>query len=251
MTVRLNPALDFSAKANDYAVGKRLQLRDFLDPESADGVYEALHELPWGMVYNDGPEVRQLSPEQIAAMDDQEADAITSGIQERARTEFQFLYAFYPVHHAYLLESSPRYRIFDFLELLNSATVLDAIRTLTRIAQIRWADAQATWYRPGHFLTAHDDADPVRGRVVAYVMNLSRDWNRDWGGLLQFFDADDNVEQAYKPTFNTLNIFTVPQLHSVSMVPAYVTAERLAVTGWFRTDEPPAQIARLAFRPTA
>lgn len=238
MTIELNPALDIAELAGDYAVRNRLQLRNFLEQASADEVYDSLRELPWGMIYNDGREVHQLSPEQVASMDDLKADEITAGIQERARTQFQFLYAFYPIHHAYLLPTSPRYRVFEFFEFLNSPTVLDTVRRLSGIGQIRWADAQATWYRPGHFLTAHDDGDPVRGRAVAYVFNLSRKWDRDWGGLLQFFDANDNVDQAFKPAFNTLNIFTVPQLHSVSMVSTYVTAERLAVTGWFRTDEP-------------
>ena len=54
-----------------------------------------------------------------------------------------------------------------------------------------------------------------------------------------FLYAKDDVEQVFKPSFNTLNLFTVPQLHSVSMVANYVTAERLAVTGWFRVDDPP------------
>ena len=244
MTLKLNPALQHETLTRDYGVKKRLQIRDFLDPVSAQEVYESLDELPWGMIYNDGPVSHQLSPEQVAAMDDQEADRITTGIQERAPTQFQFLYAFYPVHHAYLLPDSPRYGIFDFFEFLNSPAVLDFVRGLTGIDRIRWADAQATWYRPGHFLTAHDDGDPVRGRAVAYVMNLSPEWDRDWGGLLQFFDAGDNVEQAFKPAFNTLNIFTVPMLHSVSMVSTYVTAKRLAVTGWFRTDVPPPAIGQ-------
>jgi len=246
MTIKLNPGLQCATLTRDYAMKKRLQIPEFLDPESAQQVYQSLDELPWGMIYNDGPVSHQLSPEQVAGMDDQKADKITAGIQERAQTQFQFLYAFYPVHHAYLLPTSPRYGIFDFFEFLNSSTVLDFIRGLTGIDQIRWADAQATWYRPGHFLRAHDDWDPVRGRAVAYVMNLSPEWDRDWGGLLQFFDASDNVEQAFKPSFNTLNIFTVPKLHSVSMVSTYVTAKRLAVTGWFRTDEPQLAIGRSA-----
>ena len=243
MTVKLNPALNCAELARDYAVKKRLQLRDFLEPESAHEVYESLHGLPWGMAYNDGSAVHQLSPENVAGLDDREADRITAGIQERARTEFQFLYAFFPVLQAYLLPTP--YKIFDFFEFLNSPAVLDFVRGLTGLDQIRWADAQATWYRPGHFLRAHTDEDSVRGRAAAYVMNLSPEWDRDWGGLLQFFDASDNVEQAFKPSFNTLNMFTVPQLHSVSMVSTYVTAQRLAVTGWFRTDDPPPLIAKL------
>lgn len=242
MTIKLNTALRCSALARNYEIKRRLQLRGFLDPASANEVYESLNEVPWGMAYNKGSVVRELSPEQIAGMDEEEADRITAGIQERARTQFQFLYAFFPILEAYVLPASPRYRIFDFFEFLNSSTVLDFVRGLTGIDQIRWVDARATWFRPGHFLTAHDDKDSSRGRVAAYVMNLSPEWDRDWGGLLQFFDASDNVEQAFKPSFNTLNIFTVPQLHSVSMVSTYVTARRLAVTGWFRTDEPPRPI---------
>ena len=238
MSIKLNATLQHAALTRDYGIKQRLQISEFLDPASAHEVRESLDELPWGMIFNDGAAVHQLSPEQVAGMDDREADKIAAGIQERAQTQFQFLYAFYPILHAYILPTSPRYKIFDFFEFLNSSAVLDFVRRLTGIDQIRWADAQATWYRPGHFLKAHDDVDPIRGRVAAYVLNLSQEWDRDWGGLLQFFDASDNVEQAFKPSFNTLNIFTVPQLHSVSMVSTYVTAKRLAVTGWFRTDEP-------------
>jgi SM-20-related protein len=242
VTIELNRALDAAALTDDYAVRKRLQVRQFLEPSSAQTVYEWLHELPWGLVYNDGPTVHQLSPDRVANMQPGEATRITAGIQERARAQYQFLYAFFPILGAYTAPNSPRFQIFDFFEFINSAPVLDFIRRLTGIDQIRWADGQATWYRPGHFLKAHTDEDPSTGRVAAYIMNLSPEWERDWGGFLQFFDANDNVEQAFKPSFNTLNIFTIPQLHSVSMVSNYVTAERLAVTGWFRIDEPPRPI---------
>ena len=83
----------------------------------------------------------------------------------------------------------------------------------------------------------------IDGGVAAVTATTgSPIWDRDWGGLLQFFDAEDNIEAAFKPSFNTLNIFTVPQHHSVSMVATYVQAQRLAVTGWFRSDEPPGPI---------
>lgn len=242
MTIQLNPALDAAALARDYAVRKRLQVREFMEPASAESVHEALHELPWGLAYNEGSTVHQISPDRIAAMDDREGGRIMAGIHARARAQYQFLYAFFPTLAAYISPTSPRFRIFDFFEFINSAPVLQFVRRLTGLDQIRWADAQATWYRPGHFLKGHTDEDPSTDRVAAYVMNLSPEWERDWGGFLQFFDSMDNIEEAFKPSFNTLNIFTVPQLHSVSMVSTYVQSERLAVTGWFRVDEPPAPI---------
>jgi SM-20-related protein len=179
-----------------------------------------------------------MSPDRVGELDGREAAAIMAGIQERARTGYQYLYAYFPILTAYFSPSSPRFRIFDFYEFINSPPVLDFARRLTGLERIRWADGQATWYKPGHFLKAHTDEEAATGRVAAYVMNLSREWERDWGGFLQFFDSGDNVEEAFKPSFNTLNIFTIPQLHSVSMVATYVKAERLAVTGWFRTDDP-------------
>ena len=242
MAIRLNPALDSAALARDYAIAKRLQVREFLEPDSANAVYDALRELPWGLAYHDGPTVHKLGPDQVAGLDGREAARIMAGIQERARAQYQFLYAFFPMLTTYTSSASPRFKIFDFFEFINTAPLLDFVRRLTGLDQIQWADAQPTWYKPGHFLKAHTDEDASTGRVAAYVMNLSPVWDRDWGGLLQFFDDNDNVEEAFKPSFNTLNVFTVPQLHSVSMVANYVAAERLAVTGWFRIDDPPQAI---------
>jgi SM-20-related protein len=236
--MELNRSLDIDALAAAYAPTRRGQVRDFLSQPSAEAVYSALHELPWGLVYNEGSTVVQMSPDRVGTLDGREAAAIMAGIQERARIGYQYLYAYFPILTAYFSPNSPRFRIFDFYEFINSAPVLDFVRRLTGLDGIRWADGQATWYKPGHFLKAHTDEEAATGRVAAYVMNLSREWERDWGGFLQFFDSRDNVEEAFKPSFNTFNIFTIPQLHSVSMVATYVKAERLAVTGWFRTDDP-------------
>ncbi len=242
MAIELNPSLDPDALAAEYRGRRRMQIRDFLSEQSARAVYDELHQLPWGLVYNDGANVVQMAPDRVAELDGREAARIMAGIQERARSQYQFLYSYFPLLTAYFSPNSPRFGIFDFYEFINNPRTLALIRTVTGLDNIRWADGQATWYKPGHFLKAHTDEEAATGRLAAYVMNLSPTWERDWGGLLQFFDADDNVEQAFKPSFNTLNIFTIPQHHSVSMVATYVQAERMAVTGWFRSDSPPGPI---------
>jgi Rps23 Pro-64 3,4-dihydroxylase Tpa1-like proline 4-hydroxylase len=81
---------------------------------------------------------------------------------------------------------------------LNSRETLDFVRAVTGLPNIRWADGQATWFQPGHFLKAHTDEEAETGRLAAYVMNLSPTWDRDWGGFLQFFGPDDNVEAGNK-----------------------------------------------------
>jgi SM-20-related protein len=70
------------------------------------------------------------------------------------------------------------------------------------------------------------------------VLNLTPGWRAEWGGLLLFHDADGHVAEAYAPKFNTLNIFRVPQWHSVSQVASYVDQDRLAITGWIRGSKP-------------
>jgi Rps23 Pro-64 3,4-dihydroxylase Tpa1-like proline 4-hydroxylase len=51
-----------------------------------------------------------------------------------------------------------------------------------------------------------------------------------------FHSASGHVEQAFTPRFNALNIFKVPQLHSVSFVAPFVPFRRYAVTGWLRSS---------------
>jgi 2-oxoglutarate-Fe(II)-dependent oxygenase superfamily protein len=50
--------------------------------------------------------------------------------------------------------------------------------------------------------------------------------------------ADGHVAEAYAPKFNAINIFRVPQWHSVIQVASYVETERLAFTGWIRGAKP-------------
>jgi 2OG-Fe(II) oxygenase superfamily len=101
------------------------------------------------------------------------------------------------------------------------------------------------YYAATHFLTAHDDRDESKGRVAAYVLNLTPRWSSDWDGLLQFLDADGHVAEAYTPAFNALNVFRVPQPHSVSFVAPFAGQPRLSITGWFRRRRagPPPAVA--------
>ena len=97
----------------------------------------------------------------------------------------------------------------------------------------------ATRFQPGHFLTRHNDNVEGKRRRIAYVLNLSRDWNPDWGGALQFFDKHDNVQCAYTPSFNTLNLLRVPSVHSVGIVAPFAASNRLSITGWLRSGRDP------------
>lgn len=125
--------------------------------------------------------------------------------------------------------SDPMRAIHDFV---NGSAFLTFLKRLTGDERIAFADVMATRYMPGHFATAHGDELPDQKRLYAYVLNLTPIWRADWGGILMFLDEDGHVAEGYTPTFNALNVFAVPQTHSVSEVTRLAQAPRHSVTGW-------------------
>ncbi len=122
----------------------------------------------------------------------------------------------------------------QLFEFINAPPMLDFIRTVTGMKQIVRADAQATLFAPGDFLTLHNDFDAAKGRLVAYVMGFTKNWRSDYGGMLQFIDDKHNVEQGFLPHFNSLMLFSVPQMHAVTYVPGFAPIGRYSITGWFQ-----------------
>lgn len=239
----LGPTLDPALTAR-YREKKRLHLPDFLAADDALRVRAELLRTPWSTVFNENDRVHRIGPDDAARLSQAQVTAMMRGIGERAADRFQFLYQYDPIFVRYFADRHPWMPIFEFYEFLNSPAMLHFLRELTGEPSILWADAQATLFRPGHFLKAHNDLKREEKRVAAYVMNFSQGWQKDWGGYLQFFDEAGNVELGLKPSFNAINLFTVPADHSVEMVATYAAGDRLAITGWLRADDPPGTFDR-------
>jgi Rps23 Pro-64 3,4-dihydroxylase Tpa1-like proline 4-hydroxylase len=188
----------------------------------------------WSLVLHDGQNVREATPAQRRHTDEAWERQMAAFTYGRAREGFAFLYEHRPV------ADDPRERAADdspvarFVDFLNSPPFLDFARRLTGFPDIVRADAQATRYRPGDFLTQHDDFDKTgrKLRRAAYVFNLTPRWQADWGGQLQFIGPEGHVTEAWAPRFNALNVFAVPQPHAVSIVAPFAGGARYAVTGW-------------------
>ena len=123
------------------------------------------------------------------------------------------------------------------LDWLNSAECLDFLRALTGDDRIDLCDAQASRYRPGHVLTAHNDTSVGKNRLYGYVLNFSRDWRADWGGNLVFYGRDGHIEHGWVPAFNALNLFVVPTRHAVTQVSSFAARDRLSIVGWVRSHQ--------------
>ena len=235
--IQFNPNLDIESLAADFAVKGRVQVRDVFVPRCADEIYDCLlNDVPWSLAYNEGKKNHLIPLTEFQAISHDEQKKFLQGIFARANKDFQFAYLSYMMIDAYLEERDLHLvPLHTMVEFLNTPSNLEVIREITGISEIKKGEAQATCYRPNHFLTLHqDDVTPESGRLVAYVLNFTKDWNPDWGGYLQIYGDHGNIVEAFKPDYNVLNMFRVPQDHSVSFVTPFAGAPRLSITGWFR-----------------
>jgi Rps23 Pro-64 3,4-dihydroxylase Tpa1-like proline 4-hydroxylase len=234
----LNPGLDVAALAAAFARDRRVQVRDVLTEASARIVHGILaEETPWGLFWragDQGPDnLRRAALEAMPAAERQARSQATMAAM-RGR-DYAFAYMSYPLVEAYLGKWNPDGPHDMLLEYLNDKPVMDLVRAITGMSDLVKADAQATLYAPGQFLAVHNDEHSGMGRRVAYVLNLCAvDWRPEWGGYLNFYDDAGDVVAGYRPRFNALNLFAVPQQHNVTFVPPFAPVARYAITGWFR-----------------
>jgi hypothetical protein len=231
----LSPDLDLDALRRDFARKGRLHIPNVLAADSAERVAEALaSHRDWTLSVKVGDETFEMPLERLAEADPAERARIGALTADGSSPKMQYLFDTWRV--GFFVDRGFRSggaieALYDFM---NGDVFLDFVRDLTGDARAAFCDAQATRYRPGHFLTAHDDSSEGKHRLFAYVLNFTRAWRPDFGGQLQFLDDAGHVEEAYSPAFNALNLFAVPKKHAVSYVAPFAQSERLSVTGWVR-----------------
>lgn len=238
-TFALSPNLDSSALAAIYARGGRIQITGFLQEEGVRALHAELAATrAWKLAANRGEQIVDFTPEMLAGFKPEDWAKLNKAVALGGRYGFQFLYETIRLPKPGSDTAPPPTPLFaEYADFMSSAPVVNLMHAITGDDSIDFADAHASRYSPGHFLTAHDDRIDQQGRRAAYVLNLNPEWRPDWGGLLLFYDEGGNVARGYVPGFNVLNIFTVPQPHNVTWVTPLAAAPRYAVTGWLRTGE--------------
>lgn len=230
----LSTDLDPTPAAARLAQTGRVQLQGILQPAAAEDLHACLAgHVPWGLAYIEDGKPRAMPYEQLRALTGAQRAELGARIQAEARSGYQFMYHSYMMVSAYLAGRDPQLPLHRVLEYLNAESFLDFARRLTGVPTLKRANAQATCYLPGDFLKYHTDADSTEGRRFAYVLNLTRTWQADWGGQLQFLDDEGAVVETFLPRWNSMSVFRVPTPHCVSQVAAWAGAPRLAITGWF------------------
>lgn len=227
----VNPALDWRGLARRFAEAGRVRIDHFLDEPSAAALAAHLRDREdWKLVFNAGDKVFEIGRAERAGLPADRAARLAEAVKAQAQRGFQYHYETLRVPDAAAARAADPSLLNQFALLMSSEPVLERLRGVTGAPGITFADAQATAYAPGDFLTAHDDNVAGKNRFAAFVYGLTPGWKIDWGGLLLVHDD----EVAWAPRFNTLNLFAVPQPHSVSQVASFAADRRYSITGWLR-----------------
>jgi Rps23 Pro-64 3,4-dihydroxylase Tpa1-like proline 4-hydroxylase len=134
----------------------------------------------------------------------------------------------YRHHNLYERERYPA-ALAEHVALFGSAASRAFVEQLTGRPCSGGATVTASWYQPGDHSLPHQDWGEER--EVAFVWNLTREWESHWGGHFVWCPTGTLVA----PTFNTLLVFVVNRasLHFVSAVSEKARGKRLAVSGWW------------------
>lgn len=229
----INPDLDLEALARTYAAEKRVRIYGLLC-EGAVELHEQLEtRQDWLHLISTGDGVIELDRKARADMSARRWAEIEAAAHARARTGFQYRYFGLRVPNE-KERGGAHDLLSEFSRLMQSKPMLDLLRAVTGHDGVAFTDGHATAYGPGDFLTGHDDDVAGKNRLAAYVYGLTPNWRLEWGGMLLFHGPMDRTASGLVPRFNTLDLFTVPQQHSVSEVTASAPHRRYAVTGWLR-----------------
>jgi SM-20-related protein len=235
----IDPTLEADPLRAAFARFGRIHIPAFLTPASATAVHQALQaDQPWMCSTLGGGTTVDVAVRALADFTPEQTARFHALAHAEAAHGFHYMFDNLRISDAVDQGLPVDPALAAVYRLVNSPAFLDFIRTLTNDPRPVYADAQATRYMPGHYLTRHDDKKPASGRLYAYVLNLTPGWRADWGGLLNFIDEDGHVAEGYQPVFNALNLFRVPQDHAVSYVPPFAAVPRLSVTGWLRDARP-------------
>lgn len=230
--LRLSRSLDLALAAETYHRCGRVRVTGLLRPADALRLHAFLdaHDAWWQLI-NMPDGLLEIDRKTRAKMGAKRRAALDRTVCAGARTGFQYRY------ESLRVPDDPHQRdaddpLSEFARLMASPAMLAALQQITGHAKIAFADGHATAYGPGDFLTGHDDNVAGKQRLAAYVFGLTRVWRPEWGGILLFHEPEGALVSGHVPCFNTLDLFAVPQRHSVSMVTESAAVRRFAVTGW-------------------
>jgi SM-20-related protein len=223
----LNQNLNIPALKNAYAQHGALSVQNILEPGVAQSIHGALAEQDWILEISDYVQSAKLRvPCRSLEKPDDLLSALETIPHNLDRDKLFFMRLCVPD------EDFNRPELSEFSRFLKSEPFLNVMREITGRMEITHSWLEATCYDKCCFLGGHKD-DHHPDNLVAFVLNLTPQWQLDWGGLLMLL-FPNMPPTIVPPIWNSLSMFNVPLDHLVSCVSPAAMQKRYSITGWFR-----------------
>ena len=237
MSISINEKLDTKALAKDFASKVRVQIKDFLQEVHAERIFTSIAtETPWQFTYNDGDDIYFLSPTDLQQMITRRKSDLSTKIFERARTQFQFVQQDCALKRLEGESPTPEHLLDKVQAFFNSKEFLKFAKSITGLKNLQSSDAWAVFFNRDQFYGQSDGQLTNKRRKVGFHFGLTKDWRADWGGYHCFFDENDNIEEGYKPLFNALTLFKLPQTQSIQYIPTFTGTPKFGIHGYIQVD---------------
>lgn len=233
----LNPKLDLGALKNEFSKTGRIRIKNALPQDVAESLANEMLDLPYQLFCATGQGVAVIDPAEMAKWDRGTVAELQRKLNESASRAEGFAYFGFRMTEAWP-QQTPNTALGRLYAGFKDKKTLEAIQKITNAKSFDNVFAQATQYLPGHYLTRHLDDPKGEHRKFAFVLGLTRKWDPDWGGLLQFFDDNGQPTESLSPGFNTLDLFDVRHVHSVTFMTPFCQNPRVAISGWFVKGDP-------------
>lgn len=216
----------------DFSIQKRLKIKNFLNETFVESLFKFIFlEKNWTLATG----IDKNKYEKTVIPQNEKANSLQIKNVNNSFGKDNFTYIFYRSMNGDINNKKMSYFEFTLRQILSSNIFINKLNYITGLELTKLTTLFLSKYKPGSFLSPHSDKGNGK---LAFVINLSKFWKPQYGGVLHFLN-DDRTEiiDSYVPLFNTFIIFEVPLEkgipHFVSHVNPNIKHNRYAITGWF------------------
>lgn len=230
MEYKLNDQLDQKALAENFKKAGRVQIKDAMDAKCADTLSETIEKMAiWRSVYMEGDQDRSKHGQEMASMTDRRRREMIERAYLQARDQYQYLRYDCPLDE--IPNAKDPKALKDADVYFNSDGFRDFLRTVAGSKDGELENVHARWLQREQFMTDSALATNLPDCKLWFSMDMTRTWQPHWGGHLNFLDSDGEIEEAWSPGFNRLNIYAGGTRHSISYVTPFHKAFCLSICG--------------------
>ena len=230
MDYKLNDGVDPKALAKEYKKAGRVLIKDAMDAKCADKLSESIETMAiWRTVYLDGETERRISGHDLQSLTNRRQRDMQENIYIQARQGYQYLR--YECPTDVIPDSKDPKGLTDADVFFKSDGFRDFLRKIAGAKDGELENVGARWLQRDHFMADSALATKLPDCKLWFSMDMTRTWQMQWGGQLNFLDDEGEIEQAWSPGFNQLSVYAGGTRHSIGYVTPFHHAFCLSICG--------------------